>query len=66
MDSAPRDGTSILAVDRVGDMFVAFWSYGHWCLTMTGSYAADDMPNDDPVAWMQLPDPPEGIPEIRG
>lgn len=62
IETAPKDGTVILACDEWGGMFVVKWTAcgpkGQWDLTEVGSYATDAWPSSDPTHWMPLPPPP--------
>jgi uncharacterized protein DUF551 len=55
MESAPKDGTWILAYDIRGTAFGAIaWIWNRWSLG-AGTY----MPK--PTHWMPLPDPPAAL-----
>lgn len=55
IDTAPKDGTSILGYDD-HDMNIVYWSFSGWNLVCAGSYA--EYTDWDPTHWMALPDPP--------
>ena len=58
METAPKDGTCILAWDG-RDMAVVYWHEGlaSWELRVFGTYA-DDANFDDAKCWATLPKPP--------
>lgn len=63
IETAPRDGTVILAYASTGEMVTvaaATWSQDRlvWELLDTGSYADDSDCSLDLTHWMPLPDPP--------
>lgn len=57
IETAPRDGTRILAWDPMGDSrLVINWfgeADGHWMVSWSGEE------NPDCTHWQDLPDPPE-------
>ena len=58
IETAPKDGTEILAWSRREGVFVVFWYtlMGGWCWT------AHDLDGDEtmnPTHWMPLPELPE-------
>lgn len=64
IDTAPRDGTTILGWDGQG-MAVVRWSAGcleAWQLAVCGTYAIDG--DWDPTHWQPLPDHPP-LPEEK-
>lgn len=62
IDTAPKDGTPILACDANGprdsDRFTCYWyEMGFWALMRPGSHCvADDI---EPTHWMPLPERPQ-------
>ena len=57
MESAPRDGTPILALVRLGrdivQPTVIEWEGDEWQLSVCGSYASDG--DCEPVSWQTCP-----------
>jgi len=66
IESAPRDGTHILAALLWRDEYtqtVIHWTANCWQLAETGGNATDGDPDGKPTHWQPLPQPPEGGPE---
>lgn len=63
IETAPRDGTSILVFTELGVFeatFVSYWEFAvanyHGCLCCSGR-------GDNPTHWMPLPEPPKETPK---
>lgn len=59
IETAPKDGTKILACDRWGLCTVIHRYFDDWCLSVTGG-TYDDNTWDNPEYWMPLPELPKG------
>ena len=74
IESAPKDGTRILACDRYQDLFVAYWMNDRaWFRHSGWVYYTNDYEGSDgcmvfnigecqPTHWMPLPSPPDLTP----
>jgi hypothetical protein len=56
IDSAPKDGSSILGYADSSFAVVEWYRGGWWSLSEPGAYAEDSEWN--PTHWMPLPEPP--------
>lgn len=57
IESAPRNGASILLADYDDDMVVGYWHRGEWIFCLADS-RLDDGLFPDASHWMPLPEPP--------
>ncbi len=56
IETAPKDGTSILVCCEIGFMYVAHWNGKLW---LSDACADSYFGADDATHWMPLPAPPE-------